>query len=64
MIYIVRKSIRRTGRVILEKTFATTDFRSPEQAYRAAFNIALGEDAVKSDNELVQLLTVCEICNF
>jgi hypothetical protein len=64
MIYIVRKSIRRTGRVVLEKFFDSYQFRNPEQAEKAAFDIALAEDRAKKDTEMVQLLAVSEITSF
>lgn len=64
MIYIVRKSIRKTGRVVLEKTFMDSEFTQAGRAYRAAFDIAHAEDAVKKDTEIVELLTVERITRF
>jgi hypothetical protein len=64
MIYIVRKSIRRTGRVVLEKTFKTSEFKNSDDAYTAAFDIALAEDYAKKDTEVVELLQVAGITSF
>lgn len=63
MIYIVRKSIRRTGRVIFEKTFMNSEFKN-NNAYEFAFNIALAEDRAKKDTEVVELIKVSGIVQF
>lgn len=64
MIYIVRKSIRRTGRVVLEKVFKDSEFKKEGYAYRAAYEIALAEDHCKKDTEVVELLEVSGIVRF
>ncbi len=63
MIYIVRKSIRRTKRVVLEKTFMDSEFKNGN-AYKVAFDIALAEDRAKKDTEVVELLEVSGITMF
>lgn len=64
MIYIVRKSIRRTGRIVLEKTFMESEFVNADHARQAAFRIALSEDGCKRPNEVVELLEVSGITQF
>lgn len=64
MIYIVRKSIRRTGRVLWEKAFKASEFECEEHARKAAFSIALTEDGAKKDTEVIELLEVSGITQF
>lgn len=64
MIFIVRKSLRRTGRVVFEKTFMAADFISAYHAKKAAFSIALAEDGAKKDTEVIELLEVSGITQF
>lgn len=63
MIYIVRKSIRRTGRVVFEKTFHDSEFKN-RNAREHAFDIARAEDRAKKDTEVVELLEVSGITMF
>ena len=63
MIYIVRKSIRKTGRVVFEKTFMDSEFKNGN-AYKVAFDIAHAEDSAKKGTEVVELLEVSGIIRF
>ena len=64
MTYIVRKSLRRTGRILWEKAFKASEFVSEEHARKAAFSVALAEDGAKKDNEVIELLEISGITQF